>query len=312
MKNNLYGRDLVTVEKLTKDDVESVFEKADEISEMVKQKGADTRLKGKIMAALFFEPSSRTFSSFITSMQRLGGGIIPLNGMTNTSISKGETLADTARVFSSYADVLVIRHPEPGAVALAAENSDIPVISAGDGVNEHPSQALIDLYTIRKKFGKSVNLNILMIGDLAHYRPTNSLAKLLALYPEIKMSFATPADVPLPESVKSYLRKKKVEFKEYTDFSGLLSSIDILYVTRVKKEYMSEELYQKIQGSYVIDASVLAKMKKDSIIMHCLPRVGEINPDIDRDPRSVYLTKQVRNGMYVRMAILDLILNKNE
>ena len=147
-----------------------------------------------------------------------------------------------------------------------------------------------------------------MIGDLAHYRPTNSLAKLLTLYPSIRMSFATPNQVPLPHLVRTYLQKKGAHFKEYTDFVDILPSVDVLYVTRVKKEYMSDELYREVQGSYVINKAMIKYMKKDSIILHCLPRVGEISTEVDDDPRALYFSKQVRNGLYVRMALLDLIL----
>lgn len=310
MINSFYNKDLVTIEGLNKEDVDCVFKRAKEIKEMVEKKGADDRLKGRILAALFFEPSSRTFSSFITAIQRLGGGFIPLHGMANTSISKGETLEDTARVFSNYADIFVIRHPEPGSVALMAKAASKPVINAGDGINEHPTQALIDSFTITEKFGTLSGLQILMIGDLAHYRPTNSLSKLLSLYPGINLSFATPPQVPLPENVRLYLKTKKVHFQEYHDFSEVLDKIDVLYVTRVKKEYMSLKLYQEVQGSYIVNKSVVSKMKKNSIILHCLPRVGEISEEVDSDERSLYFSKQVRNGLFVRMAILDLILRK--
>lgn len=310
MKNNFYQKSFVTVESLTVDDVECVMEKADEMEKLVEQKGGDDRLQYKIMAALFYEPSSRTFSSFVASMQRLGGGIIPLNGMAHTSVIKGETLEDTVRVFSQYADIVVMRHPDPGSVATAADFASKPVINAGDGINEHPTQALIDFYTIQKTFGKRNGLHILMIGDLAHYRPTNSLAKLLTLFPDIKMSFATPKEVPLPAVVRKYVQNHGIDVREYTDFVELLPNIDVLYVTRVKKEYMSDSLYQKVKGSYIVDKKLTQKMKENSIILHCLPRVDEIHTDLDSDPKSLYLTKQVRYGLYVRMALLDLILRK--
>lgn len=310
MKNNFYQKSFTTVNNLTASDVSLVFRRANAMKHLVEKKGGDNRLKRKMLAALFFEPSTRTFSSFITAMQRLGGGIIPLNGMNNTSISKGETLPDTARVFSQYADVLVIRHPEPGSVQIAAENATIPVINGGDGVGEHPTQALIDSYTIFQTFGKLDSLHILMIGDLAHYRPTNSLSKLLALYPFIKLSFATPSQVPLPADVRKYLKDRNVKFTEYTQFTALLPDIDVLYVTRVKREYMSDQLYQQIKGSYVVDKKIASKMKKKSIIMHCLPRIDEIAREVDEDHRSIYMNRQIRNGLYVRMALLDLILRK--
>lgn len=304
----MYGKSLVTVDSLSLSDVDSLFQKADIMRKIVTEKGATDSLKGKVMAALFYEPSSRTFSSFITAMQRLGGGIVPLNGMSHTSVVKGETLEDTVRVFSNYADAIVMRHPDPGSVELASRFATKPVINAGDGINEHPTQALIDLYTIQQQLGRIDGLHILMIGDLGHYRPTNSLSKLLALYPNVTLSLATPSQVPIQDGVRKYLQQKNVTFAEYTDFKDLIPTADVLYVTRVKKEYMSEELYKKVKGSYIVDKSVVDKMKKKSLVMHCLPRIDEIHTDVDSDPRSIYLTHQVANGLYVRMAILEAIL----
>jgi len=310
MKNNLFGKSLVTVETLKREDIDSIFSRTDEMKRLVNASGGDDRLKGKIMGALFFEPSSRTFSSFIAAMQRIGGGIIPLSGMGSTSAAKGETLEDTAKVFSCYADILIMRHQDKGSVNRVAKAASVPVINAGDGINEHPTQALLDSYTIQSELGKIEKLHILMIGDLGHYRPVNSLAKLLALYPSIKMSFASPKEVAIQDSLRSYLKKHKINFKEYGDFKDLLRDVDVLYVTRVKKEYMDKALYHRIQGSYIIDNSLVKRMKKKSLIMHPLPRVGEIAVEVDKDSRAVYLNKQMRNGMYVRMALLDMILRK--
>ena len=306
------GKDFITVEGMGRPDVDAVFVRADEMGRIVKDRGATDLLKGKMLAALFYEPSSRTFSSFITAMQRLGGGIIPLNGMTNTSVVKGETLADTVRVFSAYADALVIRHPDPGALAAAAKYATVPVINAGEGATgEHPTQGLIDLYTVTKHFPSVEKLHVLIIGDLAHYRPTNSLTKLLALYPGVRLTLATPADTPIHEGVRQYLKAKNVRVEERTDFTEALSTADVLYVTRVKKEYMSDELYKKIKGSYIVNGDVLAKMKKESIILHCLPRIDEIASEVDDDPRALYIGEQVKNGLFVRMALLSLILKKD-
>lgn len=309
--NNLFGSDILSASQFTRDDIELIMSKARVMSEMVRNRGGSDDLKGKLLAALFYEPSSRTFSSFISAMQRLGGGFIPLNGMSNTSVVKGETFEDTVKVFSAYADVLVIRHPDAGSLDLAAKSASVPVINAGEGAfGEHPTQALIDLFTIQQKLGHIEDLHILIIGDLAHYRPTNSLVKLFANYPRVQLSLATPKEVPIQESVRSYLKRKKVNFAEYPDFTNLLPDADVLYVTRVKKEYMSEELYRKVKGSYIVDDTLAQKMKKTAIIMHCLPRIDEIAKDVDDNPRSVYLTDQVKNGLFVRMALLSLILKK--
>lgn len=310
MTNPFYQKSLISVDNLKRADIELVFNTTRQMRELVEKKGGDDRLKRKILAALFFEPSSRTFSSFISAMQRLGGGIIPLPGMSFTSIAKGETLQDTARVFSKYADVLVVRHPEPGSVALVSNNSEKPVINAGDGINEHPSQALIDIVTIMSRFGNPEKIHILMIGDLAHYRPTNSLSKLLALFPGVRLSLATPAKVPLPENIREYLKAKNVDFREYNDFTDLIPETDVLYVTRVKKEYMEKSLYEEIKGSYKIDKRIVSRMKKGSLIMHCLPRIDEIAREVDTSPQSIYLSTQLENSLFVRMALLDLILRK--
>lgn len=310
MKNTLFGKNIITVETLSKKDLNLIFKKTDQMRELVKKKGRDERLKGKILAALFYEPSSRTFSSFIAAMQRLGGGFIPLNDMSKTSEAKGETLEDTVRVFSAYANVLVIRHPKEGSLDVAVRYAKVPVINAGDGIGEHPTQAILDLYTLREHFGKFDNLHIAFLGDLRHYRPVNSLAKLMTLYPKVKMSFVSPAEVSLQSKVKKYLKKKNIVFEELVRLDKIISNIDVLYVTRVKKEYMSQELYKKVKGKYVIDGKEAKKMKKQSIIMHPLPRVGEITEEVDSDARAVYLGEQLKSGLYVRMALLDLILRK--
>lgn len=310
MKSKLFKKSIISINDLEPDDIDMILKKADEMEKLVLANDGDQRFKGKILAALFFEPSSRTFSSFITAMQKLGGGIIPLNRMDTTSVAKGETLEDTVRVFSNYADLLVIRHSEPGSVELADKYATAPVLNAGDGINEHPTQALIDFYTIRKKFPNRKNLHILMIGDLAHYRPTNSLMKLLSKYKEIKISLATPKKLKIQNNLRKFLKEQDVDFEEHETFDHLLSAVDVLYVTRVKKEYMGKKLYMEVKGSYIVDKNIIKLMKKNAIIMHCLPRIDEIHPEVDNNPRSVYFGPQIRNGLYVRMALIDLILSK--
>ena len=312
MINNLYGKSLISVDSLTQDDVDSIFHSADEMQKIVKLKGGNDILKGKIMAALFYEPSSRTMGSFLSAMQRLGGGFVPISGISSSSISKGETLEDTGKVFSSYVDVIIMRHSQIGSVDKLAKGATVPVVNAGDGINEHPTQALLDTYTIKSELGRLNNLHIGFFGEMGHYRPVNSLAKLLTLYKNIHLTFISPPEVKLQEGVRQYLRKKGMQFQEIENVNKVIMDIDVLYVTRVKKEYMSEELYHKIQGKYIVDMALVNKMKRKSMVMHPLPRVGEIATDVDNDPRSVYLTKQMRNGMYIRMALLDLILRKHD
>lgn len=304
------GKDILDASQFSSKDIEIVFKTADEMKKLVTSKGGSKILKHKVMAPLFFEPSSRTFSSFSAGMLRLDGDVIPLPNMGTTSVVKGESFEDTIKVFSSYSDILVIRHPEKGSVAKAAEITDLPVINAGDGISEHPTQGLYDLYTINETLGKTNNLNIVFFGELGRYRPVNSLAKLASLYPNNKISFVSPDEGKISSDLREYLNSKKAKFSEHSNIENVIGDADILYVTRVKKEFMSEELYKKIQGKYVVDRKTLAKMKKKSMIMHALPRIDEISVEIDPDPRAVYLRSQVKNGMYVRMALLALVLGK--
>lgn len=310
MKNPFYQHDFITVDDLTRDSVTQVFEEASRMKKMVQDDGGNDSLKGRVMGALFYEPSSRTFASFVAAMQRLGGGVIPLQGMANSSAAKGESLEDTAQVFSSYCDVLVMRNPEVGSAQTLAKYADVPVINAGDGVGEHPTQALLDAYTIYDEFGKLDGLHIVFVGELAHYRAVNSLAKLLALFPSVKLSFVAAKEFGLQDQIREYLKSKNIEFNEYENLDDIVSEADALYVTRPKKEFIPKELYSKVVGKYVVTGQTLAQMKEKSIVMHPLPRLDEIAREVDDDPRAVYLTKQMRNGLYVRMALLELMLKK--
>lgn len=311
MKNTLFRKDVVTVESLTKEDIELVFEKTTEMEKLVKEKGGDERLKGKIMAALFYEPSSRTFSSFITSMQRLGGGIIPLNGMGATSVAKGETPEDTAKVFSSYADIIVIRHNTKGMAKLFSEHATVPVINAGDGIGEHPTQALLDAYTIKNHFANYSALTIGLVGDLLNGRTVHSLSQLLLILDMAKFILISPKQLRMPPEIVTKIKTQRGMVKEAESLQDNISEMDVIYDTRVQKERFSDLAeYERLKLAYVIDKAMMAKAKKNAILMHPLPRVGEISLDIDNDSRSVYLTEQMRNGLYIRMALLDLILRK--
>ncbi len=309
MKSNWHGVDFISTDSLTSEGLTELFDRADAMKQLVEEKGGNDALRGRVMASLFYEPSSRTFGSFAAAMQRLGGGVIPLN-MSQSSVVKGESLSDTAKVFSSYADVIVMRNPEVGSAQTMAESATVPVISAGDGIGEHPTQALLDAYTIRAELGGSLEkLHIVMVGEMAHYRPVNSLAKLLALFPGIKLSFVAGPEFSLQEGVRDYLKAHNVDFTEHEDLDDVIESADALYVTRPKKEFIAPELYEKALGKYRVDTATVAKMKPNSIVMHALPRLDEIAIEVDADPRAVYLTKQMKNGMYTRMALLDLIIN---
>lgn len=309
----MYNQDLITVKNLTTDIVDKIFARTWEMAKLVNVKGGDDRLKGKIMAALFYESSTRTFSSFITAMQRLGGGIIPLNGMQNTSVSKGESFSHTVKVFSIYADCLVIRHSEPGKPEQAALYSDKPVINAGDGANEHPSQALFDIYTIKERFSCLDNLTVTMVGDLKYGRTVHSLSLLLSiLNKSIQFNFISPELLKMPRDIVTNISNNGNRVAEDSNLESVISSSDVIYMTRVQKERFTDlNEYEKLKSYFILDSTLMKKAKKEMIVMHPLPiAAGEISFEIDDDKRAYYLNQELKNGLYLRMALLDLILRK--
>ncbi len=311
MKNLLFQKDIVSVDDLGKKEVDLIFKKTAEMEKLVLKKGGDQRLKGKIMAATFFEPSTRTFSSFITAMQRLGGGIIPLNGMQSTSVAKGESFEHSVRVFSQYVDCLVIRHSEVGKPKLAADIIDIPVINAGDGTGEHPTQALFDCYTILESFPHQTNLTVSLVGDLKNGRTVHSIAKLLPrLNKKIKFNFVSPKILSMPDDIK----RNSGEYNETEKITDVVSVTDVFYITRVQKERFTDlSQYEKLKSYYMVDKNILKKAKPKYILMHPLPiAADEIKSELDNDKHSLYLNRELKNGLYLRMALLDLILLKNE
>lgn len=310
IKGKFKGKDILSSEQFDTSSIEKLFSITKKMAVIAKNARPSSLLKGSLATLLFFEPSSRTFGSFSASMKQLGGETIEMT-ISSTSLAKGESFEDTIRTYEAYCDLIVIRHPEKGSVERAAEVAKfIPIINAGDGIGEHPTQALYDLYTIKERFDKLGDLHVVFFGELAHYRPVNSLAILLSLYPGVRISFVSPEQVKLNPDIRSFLKNKNIKFKELTDINEVIEGADVLYVTRVKKEFIPEKLYKQIQGKYTVDKRLVSKMKKSSIIMHALPRVGEILVEVDEDPRAVYLKSQVRNGMYVRMALLALVLGK--
>lgn len=311
MRNRLFGKDIITVETLQKEDIDLLFEKTKEMEKLVKNKGGDDRLKRKILAALFYEPSTRTFSSFITAIQRLGGGFIPLNGMVQTSVAKGESLEDTVKVFSYYSDVIVVRFPEVGSAKKAAESVSVPVINAGDGAGEHPTQALLDTYTIKKHVGTFSSLTVGIIGDLLYGRTVHSLTKLLFKLGVGRFIFVSPKVLKMPREICNQIKNGKGKVLEVENLSDVIGEIDVIYDTRIQKERFSDfSLYERLKHFYIIEAKLMEKAKKDAILMHPLPRVGEIAVEVDSDPRALYFREQLRNGLYLRMALLDLILRR--
>ncbi len=311
MTNTLLGKDILSVDQFQVSDLELVVAKAREMREIVQKDGGCDVLKNKVMTALFYEPSSRTFGSFITAMQRLGGGIVPIQGVQYSSVSKGETLADTVRTFGSFSDVVVIRHPEVGSARIAAEFCDKPVVNAGDGVGEHPTQALLDFFTILDTFGSVEKLRVTLVGDLLNGRTVHSLVKLLSLFPTVILNLISPDLLKMPKELVHKLTDRGVCFVESETLDEVIGATDVLYVTRVQKERFTDlESYEKLKHHYVITGDVAKKLPKKSIILHPFPRVGEIALEVDLDPRAVYINSQMTNGMYVRMALLSLILAK--
>ena len=286
----------------------SLFSMADKL-----EKKTETPLKGKIMAALFYEPSTRTRFSFESAMLRLGGSVITTeNAKEFSSAAKGETLEDSIRVINNYVDVIVLRHYEEGASARAARVSRVPVINAGDGAGQHPTQALLDLYTIKKELGKIDGISIAFVGDLLHGRTIRSLSYLLGKYKNIKIYFVSPRALKVGEDIKAYLKKYKVDYTETADLDSVVPKVDVLYQTRIQKErFKNEKEYQKLKGCYQIDRKLVKRMKAKSIIMHPLPRVDEILPEVDKSSKAIYF-KQARYGLLIRMALLKYLLEPNQ
>ena len=304
-----YGKDILSVRQFSRDDLKYIFAVAHEMREMVLRVGSFDLLKGKILANLFYEPSTRTSSSFTSAMERLGGSVIPINEVRYSSVSKGESLPDTVRTLEAYADVIVLRHPEVGAAALAAKYARKPVINAGDGVGEHPTQALLDLFTIREELGKVDDLTVTLLGDLKYGRTVHSLARLLSLF-QIKINYVSPDILRMPPEIMAELNEKGVAQAEYTNLEDVLPTTDVLYVTRVQKERFTDpETYETVKNTYVLTPELMQKAKEQMIVMHPLPRVGEISMEVDDDPRAAYF-RQMEYGLYVRMALLAMVLGK--
>jgi len=305
-----YGKDILSVNQFSREDLEYIFAVAHEMRTMVERVGTFDLLKGKILANLFYEPSTRTSSSFTSAMERLGGSVIPINEVKYSSVTKGESLVDTVRTLECYADVIVLRHPETGSAAVAAKAARKPVINAGDGTGEHPTQALLDTFTIREELGRLDKLNVTMLGDLKYGRTVHSLARLLARFDGIKLNYVSPEILRMPKEVMDEVAAHKVPQTEHESLTEPLAETDVLYVTRVQKERFEDPAaYEKVKGAYVIDPAVMRAAKQDMIVMHPLPRVTEISMEFDDDPRAAYF-RQMEYGLYVRMALLAIVLGK--
>ncbi|HUY24800.1 MAG TPA: aspartate carbamoyltransferase [Candidatus Saccharimonadales bacterium] len=278
--------------------------------EAVRARGGGQLLPGRIMATLFYEPSTRTRLSFEAAMLRLGGQVIGTeNARDFSSAIKGETLEDTVRIVAGYSDCIVLRHSEEGAAARAAEVSPVPVINAGDGPGQHPTQALLDLYTIQSEIGRLDDLHVVMVGDLSHGRTVHSLAYLLALYRGLRVTLVAPDPIRMSAGVITHLLKHGAEVSETEDLMGAVADADIVYQTRIQLERFSEpwDESEDQRRNFRISEEVMSRLPQGAIVMHPLPRVGEIDSAVDRDPRAAYF-RQARNGVAVRMALLQMLL----
>jgi aspartate carbamoyltransferase catalytic subunit len=299
MKN----RSLVSIDDFSTQEILKILDLAGEFEKAPVQK----LLEGKVVATLFFEPSTRTRLSFESAINRLGGKIVGFSDASSSSVSKGETLYDTIRTVNNYCDLIVMRHPIEGSARFASEIATVPVINAGDGANQHPTQTLLDLFSIRKTQGKLDDLNIFMVGDLKYGRTVHSLMMAMARW-KATFNFISPDELRMPDEYKLYLDNAGLKYYEHTDFTDIISKADIIYMTRVQRERFSDPIeYEKVKNVYVLRNSMLKNTKVNMRILHPLPRVNEIHQDVDKNPKAYYF-EQALNGVYTRQAILCSLL----
>lgn len=303
---------ILSVKQFKRSDLdEEIFPEAENMLTMVKMVGKVGYLSGKVIALLFYQPSTRTMMSFWTAAERLGGSTNAINYVQFSSVSKGESLPDTIRTVGGYCNTIVMRHPECGSAKIAGDYSPVPVINAGDGTGEHPTQALLDLFTIQRELNHLDELTVTMVGDLANGRTVHSLARLLTLYKGVRLNFVSPSNLRMPTHMLAELRGQGVVPEEYGHLDRkVVAQSDVLYVTRVQREYMTDA-EKSMDNPFVVTPETMswAKPRGSMILMHPLPRVGEITPGVDEDPRAAYF-RQSEYGMYVRMALFKLILRK--
>ncbi len=296
---------LVSISDYSKEDILSILDSAADFEFNPNRKSLD----GKVIATLFFEPSTRTRLSFETAVVRLGGSIIGFSDASTSSSSKGETLNDTIHMVSSYADAIVMRHPLEGAARYAAEISPVPIINAGDGANQHPSQTLLDLYSILKTQGTLQDLNICLVGDLKYGRTVHSLIMAMSHF-NPTFTFIAPEELKMPEEYKTFCKKNNIKYSESTELHDNFNDADILYMTRVQRERFQDLMeYERVKNVYTLKNDMLDNSKSNLKILHPLPRVTEIDPDVDSNPKAYYF-QQAKNGLYVRQAILSKVLKQ--
>ena len=304
---NFKCRDIISIRDFSKKEIDFIINFANKMIPYARGEKYEPILRGKVLSSLFFEPSTRTRLSFETAMNRLGGRVIGFADPSGTSQKKGESLADTIRMANAYSDAIVIRHHQEGAARLAAEFADVPVINAGDGAGHHPTQCLLDLFTIRAEKKGIKNKNIVLVGDLKYGRTVHSLAHALALY-GAKLTFVSPVTLKMPIEVINDCRNLGVEPLQTASLDKAVKDADVLYVTRIQKErFPDPEEYNRVVGSYKINIELLNEAKKDIIVMHPLPRVTEIDPEVDKTHHAIYF-KQAFNGVPIRMALLSLLM----
>lgn len=294
---------LVSIDDLTTEEILNILDLAAEFEKNPSQ----PLLSGKVIATLFFEPSTRTRLSFESAINRLGGKIVGFSDSGSSSVSKGETLHDTIKMVSNYSDLIVMRHPVEGSARFASEISSVPVINAGDGANQHPTQTLLDMFSIRKTQGTLDNLNIFLVGDLKYGRTVHSLMMAMSRW-NTTFNFISPDELKMPDEFKLYLDNLGLKYYEHSDFTDIISRADIIYMTRVQKERFSDPIeYEKVKNVYVLKNSMLYNTRPNMRILHPLPRVNEIHTDVDSNPKAYYF-EQALNGVYTRQAILCSLL----
>ena len=308
--NGFYNHDILSVNQFSKEDLDYIFLRANEMLEMSQRWGTCDLFKGYTLACVFYEPSTRTSSSFIAAMERLGGKVIPITeGIQYSSVSKGESLIDSMITLEQYCDVIVLRHPEIGSSTAAAKYVKVPIINAGDGAGEHPTQALLDLFTIKRELGTLNGLRVAMVGDLRYGRTVHSLTKLLSRY-DVSLRYVSPDTLRLPLDLMNDLIDKKIDVREFSKVEDVIADVDVLYVTRIQKERFTDlAQYEEVKNYFHISNDLMSRAKEKMVVMHPLPRVGEIEYNVDKDPRAAYF-RQVQNGLYIRMALLAAVLGQ--
>jgi len=299
------AKSLISITDFTKDEYLKIMRLAEDFEANPKQ----NLLQGKVIATLFYEPSTRTRLSFETAINRLGGKIIGFSDSSSSSVSKGETLHDTIKMVSNYADLIIMRHPLEGSARYASEISGVPVINAGDGANQHPSQTLLDMYSIIKTQGSLDNINLFLVGDLKYGRTVHSLLMAMLQFENPIFNFIAPPELAMPNEYKIYIASKGIRFYEHTEFTDIINAADIIYMTRVQKERFIDPVeYEKVKNIYILKNDMLKNTKENMRILHPLPRINEIHTDVDSNPKAYYFT-QAKNGVYARMAIISHLLN---